>query len=635
MTTQRKPFKTEVQQLLDLVIHSLYSNRDIFLRELLSNASDAIDRLKFEALSAPDLLATDPHPKITLVPDKAARTLTIRDNGIGMNAAEVEANIGTIASSGTRRFLAELKERKGSSLPELIGQFGVGFYSAFMVADRVVLHTRRADAEAAAGVRWESDGSGEYTLEEAPKAERGTEIVLHLKEDMAEYLEEWKLRKIIKTYSDFVEHPIVLTTPAEDGKSAPKEETVNSQKALWQRPKNEITAEEYAGFYRHLSHDFDEPLATLHWQVEGATTEFRALVFIPKSAAFDFLAPERRQHGLQLYVRRVFISDHCEELLPPWLRFLRGVVDSGDLPLNVSRELLQDNKQIRSIRNNLVKKVLDTLTEMKEKEREKYETFWKAFGPVLKEGMHLDAANREKLQELMLFGSAAKAEGALLSLAEYVAAMPEGQKAIYYASGESRKALENAPHLEAFRAANWDVLLLTDPVDDWVMQGLTEYAGKPLHSVTKGGAADLPPVKADAATDQPAASEDEMKPLLAFMKQHLGEQVKDIIASRRLTESACCLVADEHSMGAHMEKILRAMHKDAPPTRRILEINPAHPVIRAMAGLAARDGQGTLLGDYTDMLHDQALLTAGQPVNDLLQFTRRVSRLMADAAAKA
>ncbi|MFA5205113.1 MAG: molecular chaperone HtpG [Lentisphaeria bacterium] len=632
MTVQHKPFKTEVQQLLDLVIHSLYSNRDIFLRELISNASDAIDRLRFEALSAPDLLQADPHPRISIVPDKAARTLTLRDNGIGMNAAEVEANIGTIASSGTRRFLTELKEHKGATPPELIGQFGVGFYSAFMVADRVTLLTRRAGADTA--VRWASDGSGEYTLEEAAKADRGTEIVLHLKEGMDEYLDGWKLRKIIKTYSDFVEHPVVLTEAAEDGKEAPKDETVNSQKALWQRPKNEITAEEYAGFYRHLSHDFDEPLATLHWQVEGAATEFRALVFIPKSAGLDFLAPERRPHGLQLYVRRVFISDHCEALLPPWLRFLRGVVDSGDLPLNVSRELLQDDKQIRAIRNNLVKKVLDTLAEMKDKEREKYETFWKAFGPVLKEGMHLDFASREKLQELLLFPTAAKGAGTLVSLAEYVQAMPEAQKAIYHASGENRGALENAPHLEAFRAAGWDVLLLTDPIDDWVMQGLTEYAGKPLRSVTAGGAADLPPA-AEAAPEHPAASEEELKPLLAFLKKQLGDQVKDVQASRRLTESACCLVADEHGMGVHMEKIMRALHKDAPPTRRVLEINPAHPVVRAMAALAAAGGQEERLGEYAEMLHDQALLTAGQPVADLLQFTRRVSRLMADAVPKA
>ncbi|MBN2451442.1 MAG: molecular chaperone HtpG [Lentisphaeria bacterium] len=644
MGIRRRTFKTEVRQLLDLVVHSLYSNREIFLRELISNASDAIDRARFAALSEASVLEDDPEWVIRITPDREAGTLTVSDNGIGMGPEDIDACIGTIASSGTRKFLAELQERKEAMPPELIGQFGVGFYSAFMVADRVTV-TSRHPGDPARGVRWTSEGTGTYAVEEVTREKRGTDVVLHLKEDALEFLDEWRIRKIVKKFSDFVEHPIRMEVtheePALDDKGKPirdakptvsrRDETLNSRKALWQRPRSEIAEEDYKQFYRHISHDFQEPFETLHWNVEG-TTEFRALVFLPQRPPMDMFIGDERRRGIQLYVRRVFITDNCEELAPLYLRFLRGVVDSSDLPLNVSREMLQEHRAVRLIRSNLVKKVLDTLADMLAKDRERYERFWREFGPILKEGIHIDLENREKLQELALFGSTATAAGAFTSLAEYVKRMPESQKDIFYITAENRGAAEASPHLEALRSRGLEVLFLTDPIDEWVVQGLTNYQGRPLRSVARGDIdLDTEEEKKDKEPERKEA-EARFKTLIEKIREILGDKVKEVRLSQRLTESACCLVCDEYSIGIQMEKILKAMHQEVPPARRILELNPRHPVLEVMRNLAGNAASADRLRQYTEMLYDQALLTAQLPLEDPLAFTRRVSELMAAQA---
>jgi molecular chaperone HtpG len=638
-------FRTEVRQLLDLVIHSLYTNREIFLRELVSNASDAIDRARFEAVSDASLLGDNPEWKVRIKADKDARTLTVSDNGIGMNAEEIEANIGTIASSGTRRFLDEVRKTDGQIPPELIGRFGVGFYSAFMVADKVTVVTRRAGCEPEAALRWESTGTGGYTLEPTSKPERGTDVVLHLPEENEEFLEEWRIRKIVKQYSDFVEHPITMEvtrveTPTDsDGKpieGAPqketvKEETLNSRKAIWARPADQVSEEEHHEFYRHISHDFQEPLKTIHWKVEGVT-EFQALLYLPGQALPDIFMPEGREHGLHLYVRKVFITDRCEELLPPYLRFVRGVVESADLPLNVSRETLQENKLIRVIRKNLVRKILDTLAEMKKDDAEKYAAFWADFGRILKEGVHLDFENREKIQELLLFESSKTEPGKRVSLQEYVDRMGENQEAVYYVTGESRQALDNAPHLEAFRSHDLEVLFMTDPIDEWVVQDIREYREKKLVDIAAGEIS-LPDTDQEDR-DEDKASREALKPLLEAVGKALGDRVKDVRLSTRLTESACCLVSDANSMGIQMEKIMKAMNKDMPVAKRILELNPDHPLILAMNTLQQDDPGGDRITEYSEMLLDQARLTSGLGVDDPLTFARRVSTLMAEAAQR-
>ncbi len=640
MKPKRRKFKTEVQKLLDLVIHSLYSNRDIFLRELISNSSDAIDRARFDSLSDESVLEDDPDWKIKIHVDKDAGTVTVSDNGIGMGPDEVEKNIGTIANSGTRQFLEQLQEAKELS-PELIGQFGVGFYSSFMVADHVTVITRRA-GDRDTGTRWESKGAGSYTVEAVTKETRGTDVILHLTEGMEEYLEEWKIRKVVKQFSDFVEHPVTMdiqreeTPRDEDGKEIPgaetkvtiEEETLNSQKAIWQRPHSEITDEEYNEFYKHISHDFQDPLKVMHWNVEGVS-EFRSLLFIPQRAPWDMFAPDGKHRGIQLYVRRVFITDNCEALLPQYLRFLRGVVDSSDLPLNISREMLQEDRQIRVIRKNVIKKVLDTLADLRDKNREGYEEFWQQFGAILKEGIHLDIENREKLNELLLFQSSKTEPGAYLTLGEYVERMPESQKEIYFLSGESRQVLDNSPHLEAFKSRDYEVLFMTDGIDEWVVQSLTTYKDKPLKSVEKGDL-DLGASDDDDTTEEDRKQAAEAhKDLLEKMKSALGERVKEVRLSQRLTDSACCLVSDDYAMGVHMEKILKAMHQDVPPARRILELNPKHEVVQTMQALLVQDADHPRLEQYAELLFDQALLTASLPIDDPLMFARRVSELMA------
>ena len=645
MSKTTKQFQTEVTQLLDLVIHSLYSNRDIFLRELISNASDAIDKVRFEAHSNELLLEGNTEWKIKLIPDKTAGTLTIRDNGIGMSLHEVEENIGTIARSGTKAFMQALKDKAATDNPELIGQFGVGFYASFMVADRVTLETRKGGAHET-GCRWESTGDGTYTVEECVRDQRGTEIVLHLKEEFKEYLDEWKIRSIVKKYSDYIQYPVVMditrseTPKGPDGKEIEgagviektEEQTLNSMKAIWTRPKSEVTEEEYAEFYKHVSHDFEPPFRTIHFAAEG-TSEFKALVYLPARKPFDMFMSDRKK-GLQLYVKRVFITDKCEELIPDYLRFVKGVVDSSDLPLNVSREILQEDVQIKRIQKGLVSKILSTLGEVKEKSYDEYVTFWKEFGQVLKEGVHFDFANKEKLQELLLFESTATESGAFVALKEYCGRMPEAQKEIYYITGTSREALEQSPHLEAFRAKGYEVLFLTDPVDEWVVQSLTEYDSKPLKAVDRGDISIDSDEEKQEKEKKREEAQKEFSDLISFISDRLKDKVKEVRFSNRLTDSACCLVADEYGMNANMERIMKALNQNVPESKRILELNPDHPILKTLSAIYAEDKSAPALADYSDLLYDQALLTEGSAIKDPLRFTRLVSELMVKAAGK-
>jgi len=647
MAGKQRKFKAEVRQLLDLVVHSLYSNKEIFLRELISNASDAIDRARFLSLSDQAILEDDPEWKIKISVDREAKTITVSDNGIGMGAEDIDACIGTIASSGTRQFLEELQEHRDNVPPELIGQFGVGFYSSFMVADKVTVLTRH-HGDPSTAVAWESDGGGTYTVAPATRAKRGTDITLHLKDDAVEFLDEWRIRKVVKKFSDFVEHPVVMDVRHEEPPTGPdgkplkdakpevriEEETLNSRKALWQRPKAEVSEEEYKAFYKHISRDFQDPFETLHWRVEG-TTEFRALVFIPQRPPLDMFIGEERNRGIQLYVRRVFITDNCEQLVPLYLRFLRGVVDSSDLPLNVSREILQEHRTIRLIRSNLTKKVLDTLGEMLAKGRDRYLEFWKQFGAVLKEGIHIDLENREKLQELALFRSSATGPDGSVALAEYVARMPTSQKDIYYITAEDYASADGAPQLEAFRVRGYEVLYMTDPVDEWVVQSLNSYKDKHLRSVARGDIELENEEEKKTAEPTRKASEEHFQALLGKVKEVLGDKIKEVRLSKRLTESACCLVSDEFGIGIQLEKLMKAMRQDVPPARRILELNPGHPVVEAMRGLLDRQDAADRFREYAELLYDQALLTARLPVDDPLVFARRVSHLMATQAMAA
>jgi molecular chaperone HtpG len=645
MSKTTKQFQTEVKQLLDLVIHSLYSNRDIFLRELISNASDAIDKVRFESHSNEALLESNSDWKIKLIPDKTAGTLTIRDNGIGMSMAEVEENIGTIARSGTKAFMQALKDQSATDNPELIGQFGVGFYASFMVADKVSLETRAAGA-ADAGCRWESIGDGTYTVEECRREQRGTEIVLHLKDEFKEYLDEWKIRSIVKKYSDYIQYPVVMditsTEAAKgvDGKEIEgagtiektEEQTLNSMKAIWVRPKSDVSEEEYQEFYKHISHDFENAFRTIHFSAEGIN-EFKALLYLPSKKPFDLFMADRKK-GLQLYVKRVFITDHCEELIPDYLRFVKGVVDSSDLPLNISREILQEDVQIKRIQKSLVSKIISTLSDVKDKTFDEYVKFWKEFGPVLKEGLHFDYANKEKLQELLLFESTKSEAGSFVSLKEYVERMPASQQDIYYITGDNRSTLETSPHLEIFRAKGYEVLYLTDPVDEWVVQSLTEYGEKKLKAVDRGDLdLDSEDEKKEKETSQEEAKK-EFGDLLSFIKGRLEDLVKDVRLSKRLTDSACCLVADEYGMNANMERILKAMNQPVPDSKRVLELNPGHPIMKVMTDIFKENQEDVRLGDYAELLYDQALLTEGSPIKDPLRFTRLVSDLMVKAAGK-
>jgi len=634
-----KKFETEVQQLLDLVIHSLYSNKEIFLRELISNASDAIDKVRFESHSNMELLEGNADWKIKLHADKDAGTLTVSDNGIGMNIDEVADNIGTIAKSGTKSFMASLKEKNLSDNPELIGQFGVGFYASFMVADKVVLTTRKA-GEKQFGCRWESTGDGSYSIEECEKETRGTDIVLHLKDDMKEFLDDWRIRSIVKKYSDYVQYPVVMDVTRsepvkdQDGKviegggniDVTTEETLNSMKAIWTRSKSEISEEEYEEFYKHISHDFDKPLSTIHYSAEGVS-EFKAIVYIPSHKPFDLFLRDHKK-GVHLYVKRVYITDNCEALLPDYLRFIKGVVDSSDLPLNVSREILQEDVQIKRIQKSLVNKVLSTLAEMKEKDFDNYLKFYQEFGPVLKEGVHFDHANREKIQDLLLFESSKTESGKYVSLKEYVARMPEAQKEIYYITGMSRDAVENSPYMEVFRKKDFEVLYMTDPVDEWVVQAIHLYDEKHLKAIDRG---DLELDSEEEKKEQEAKKEEAKKEyagVISYIQETLKDKVKEVRLSSRLTESACCLVAEEMGMNANMEKILKSMNQEVPEAKRILELNPDHQIMQVMTSMFEKDKEDPKLASYSELLFDQALLTEGSPIKDPLRFAKLVSELM-------
>jgi molecular chaperone HtpG len=632
-------FKTEVKQLLKLIVNSLYSNRDIFLRELISNASDAIDRLRFAAQTRPELIDDDIGFRIRLIPDGIRQTLTIADNGIGMTREEVIANIGTIAQSGTAAFMEALDRAKAQAdglSPELIGQFGVGFYSAFMVAEKVELITRAAGSDTA--VRWESHGDGTYLIEKASRPERGTTITLHLRKrekDEKDYTDAWVIRDIVKRHSDFISYPIVMDVERvepipeaeqlkdKDGKpmgettrKVVREETLNSMKAIWARPKDEVTDEEHKQFYQHLTRDWKDPLERLHMKFEGAT-EYTALLYIPSQAPFDLFHPERH-HGVHLYCKRVFIMEDCQELLPEYFGFVRGVVDAPDLNLNVSREILQHDPLVRNIRRNLVKRLFEVLGKM---EPAKYETFYKEFGQMLKIGVHTDHENRTKVAELIRYPTTTS-NGELVSLKTYVEHMKPDQKEIYYITGDNLDVLRHSPHLEQLKEKGYEVLLMADPIDEWVVQALPEYDGKKLVSAEKG---DL------ALDDAEAAKSEDFDPLFAFLRTHLEDKVKEVRRSTHLKESVACLSGDAQDLSAYMEKILKASGQPVPEVKRVLELNLAHPVVTGIKTLYDKDRQDARLKDYARLLYDLALVGEGGKLENPAWFSQKVGALMAGA----
>jgi len=619
-------FQAEVQQLMKLMIHSLYSNKEIFLRELISNASDAADKLRFEALSDDALYEGNSDLGISVSFDKAARTVTISDNGIGMSRSEVIEHIGTIAKSGTREFFGSLTGDQAKD-SHLIGQFGVGFYSAFIVADKVTLVTRRAGLTAEHGVRWESAGEGDYTLETVEKAARGTEVTLHLREGEDELLSGHRLRSIIRKYSDHITLPIAMKKEewdAEKGeqKTTAEDETVNQASALWARAKSEVTQEQYDEFYKHVAHDFEPPLAHVHAKVEGKQ-EYTQLLYIPARAPFDLWDREKR-HGIKLYVRRVFIMDDAEQLMPHYLRFVRGVVDSGNLPLNVSREILQHSKDIETMRAGCVKKVLGLLEDMAENAREKYATFWKEFGLVFKEGAGEDHANKERIAKLLRFASThADTDAQEASLADYVARMKEGQDKIYFVTADSFAAAKNSPHLEIFRKKGIEVLLLSERVDEWMVSNLTEFEGKPLQSVAKGDL-DLGKLQDEAEKQEQEKEAGEFKVLTEKIKEALGDKVKEVRVTHRLTNSPACLVADARDMGANLERMLKAAGQHVPGSKPIMEINPHHPIVLRIKAEAGQER----FSDWSHILFDQAQLAEGGQLEDPAGFVHRLNGLM-------
>jgi molecular chaperone HtpG len=612
------------------MIHSLYGNKEIFLRELISNASDAADKLRFEALSDNALYGSDADLKIRVSFDRKARTITVSDNGVGMSRDEVVQNIGTIAKSGTREFFQSLTGDQAKDA-RLIGQFGVGFYSSFIVAERVTLVTRRAGLPAGEAARWESDGGGEFTIEAVEKEGRGTDVVLHLREGEDELLSDLKLKGIIRKYSDHIAIPVVMKKVKWDKekseeKFTDEDETINQASALWARPKSDISEEQYQEFYKHVAHDTDAPLAYTHNRVEGRQ-EYVQLLYIPARAPFD-LWDRRERRGLKLYVRRVFIMDDAEQLLPAYLRFVRGVVDSNDLPLNISREILQESRDIEAIRAGCTKRVLSLLEDLAENRKEKYADFWKEFGRVLKEGVGEDFANRERIAKLLRFSSTHNdGEEQTVSLADYLARMKEGQDSLYYATAETFLAAKNSPHLEIFRKRGIEVLLLSERVDEWLVANLSEYEGKALASVAKGEL-DLSKLQSGDEKKEEAKQAGEHRALVAKLKDALGDRVKEVRVSSRLTSSPSCLVADEHDMGGNLSRILKAAGQKVPQAKPILEINPAHPMVRRLNEEKAR------FADWSNLLFDQALLAEGGQLEDPAGFVRRMNELMLEMAGE-
>ncbi len=629
MTVEKMEFKTEVKQILDLMVHSLYSHKEIFLRELISNASDAIDKAHFESLTNKEILEGEKDWKIKIVADKDAGTLTVSDNGTGLTKDEAIRELGTIAHSGTKEFLAALKSKKVKDNPELIGQFGVGFYSTFMVADKVTVISRKAGAGDKKGIKWESGADGSFTVEDMEKETKGTDVILHLKEDEKNYLEEWEIKSTVKKYSDFIEHPVVMDVEREEESKLDKtkkvkvteEETLNSRKAIWLKNKSEITEAEYNDFYKHVSHDFTDPAKVLHYKAEGAS-EFTSLLYIPSMRPVDIYYKEYKV-GPTLYVKRVKIIDHCEELIPPYLRFVKGVVDSSDLPLNVSREILQNNRQVEVIKNSITKKVLGVLSEMKEKEFDKYLKFYKEFSRILKEGVHMDFDRRETIGELLLFPSTKAEKDKYRSIPEYVKDMKEGQEEIYYITGSSLNETLESPYLEALKEKDYEVLIMLEDIDDVIMSSF-EYKGKKFKSAIKG----------DVALDESEKEEKEKagkkyKKLLDLIQDRLDD-VKEVRLSGRLKDSACCLVGDEGEMDLQMENLLKSMGQAVPERKRILEINPSHPIFEAMNKIFKEDRKSKVLADYTDLLYNQALLLEGSKPKDSTAFAKAISRLMVE-----
>ncbi len=626
-------FKAEIQQLLSLMIHSIYSNKDIFLRELIANAADAIDKARFLSLTNPDLVRDW---EIRISSDPAAKTLTVADNGVGMDRDELVQNLGTIAHSGTKAFMEAVRkakeaDNKGTDTLDLIGQFGVGFYSAFMAADKVVVETRKAGADKA--YRWESDGKESFTITECDLSEIGTRVTLFVKDEYTEYLDYWKISSIVKKYSDFIEYPIRMkhTVKDKDGKDIEEDSTMNSMKAIWLRPESEVTEEEFNHFYTYLTQDYGKPTKRISFNAEGAS-EFKSLLFLAAHMPFNFQFGMKNKKNLHLYVKRVFITDDCPGLLPEYMGFVSGVVDSSDLPLNISREMLQDNPQIARICKSLTKRVLSELAKMLANERSAYETFYKEFGRMIKEGVHMDYSNREKLQDLLLFESM-NHPGKLITLKEYSDAMPATQKEIYYLSGDTREALENSPQLEMLKKQNFDVLFLLDPVDEFVLSDIGKYADREIKSVASGEVKFDESIQKDLEEKAKKAAEDN-KSLVDFLKKALENKVKDVRFSSRLTESPCCLVSDKFDPSVNMQKILKAMDKNAPDYKRILELNADNPLIQAMKTLHDKNPEDPKLSEYAELLYDQAIISEGGLVSDPVVFAKRTIELMTNSIQK-
>jgi len=619
---QKMEFQTEAKQLLHLMVHALYSHKEVFLRELVSNASDALDKLRFEALTNTAIKTPD-ELSVQIKIDKTAKTITITDNGIGMTRTELIENIGTIARSGSKAFLEKMTgDQKADS--NLIGQFGVGFYSVFMVAHSVKLTTRRAGSDEPAYI-WKSEGESDFTIEEGSRDTFGTEIVIYLKEEESTYAEDWQIRALIKKYSDFIAFPIYMDN--DKGKS----EVVNQTKPLWRRSQSEITKEQYEEFYQQVLSGFDTPLAILHNKAEGVM-EYSSLVFIPSKSPFDLFSMERK-HGVKLYVKRVFIMDNCKELLPEYLRFVRGVVDSEDLPLNVSREILQSNPVIEKIKKTLVGKILGKIKEMAEKEPEQFKTFWQEFGPVIKEGLHTDYENKQSLLEIIRFQSSNGAtKDDVTTLQQYVDRMREDQKDIYYITGDSREIVQQSPHLEVFKTKSIEVLYLVDPIDEWVVSDIMNFEGKQLKSVMQGDL-DLGDLNKEEK-DAKKKSESKFKKLSERIKNILGDKIKEVTITTRLKDSPACLVNEANSMGAHMEKLMKAMGQAAPESKRILEINPEHPILVNMNARYTADANNPELSEWVELLYDQALIAEGQMVPDPMAYSRRVNSILAKVSAE-
>ena len=625
-TRETLGFQAEVKQLLHLMVHSLYGNKEIFLRELVSNASDAGDKLRFEALADPALFENDPDLRIRVTYDVVARTITVSDNGIGMSRQEVIEHIGTIAKSGTREFFQQLAADKAKDA-NLIGQFGVGFYSAFIVADTVTLTTRRAGTTAEHGVRWESSGEGEYTIETVEKASRGTDVTLHLRPDENDLLAGLRLRTILKKYSDHITVPILMKKETWDATLKQElvtdaDEQINQASALWARSKSEITEEQYNEFYKHVAHDFEPPLAHVHAKVEGRH-EFTQLFYIPQRAPFDLWDREHR-HGIRLYVRRVFIMDDAEDLMPAYLRFVRGIIDSSDLPLNVSREILQQSRDVEAIRTTSVKRVLGLLEDLANKEADKFATFWKEFGRVLKEGVVEDPVNRDRIAKLLRYSSTQReTEEQTVSLSDYVSRMKEGQTAIYYITADGFATAKNSPHLEIFRKLGVEVLLMHDRIDEWVLSSLTEFEGKPLQSIAKGGL-DLSALGDEAVKKEQEQQTEGHKGLVERMQKALGDRASAVRVTYRLTDSPACLVSDEHAMSTHLERMLKAAGQNVPNAKPVLEINPGHPIVRRLND----ETDETKFADWSQILFDQATLAEGGQLEDPATFVKRLNELM-------